>query len=60
VRHIVGVREIRIVHTVLAGSCHLRGVSASERCYSCGSENKRSQEHALNSFSLGWGIVTFL
>jgi hypothetical protein len=58
-RHIVSVREIRILRTVLVGSCHLRGVSVSDRCYSYGSESKRSQGHALSSSSLGWGLVTF-
>jgi hypothetical protein len=47
-RHIESLREIRIVHTVLVGSSHLRGVSVSERCYSYGSESKRSQGHVLN------------
>jgi hypothetical protein len=59
-RHIIRVREIRIVHTVLVGSCHLRGASVSERCYSYGSESKRSQVHALNSSSLLWVIVNFI
>jgi hypothetical protein len=58
-RHVARAREIRIVHTVLVGSCHLRGVSVSERCCSNGSESKRSQGHALNSSSLVWGIVIF-
>lgn len=58
-RHIVCVKEIRIVNTLLVGSCHLRGFSVRERWYSYGSESKRSQGHALNSSSLVWGIVTF-
>lgn len=51
--HIARVREIRIVHTLLAGRCHLRGVSV-------GSESKGIQGNALNSSNLVWGIVTFL
>ena len=57
--HAVLVKEIRIVRTVLAGNFLLRGVSVSERCYSFGSESKRSQGHALNSSSLVRVIVTF-
>ena len=42
-RDIIRVREIRIVNTLLVGSCYLRGFSVRERWYSYGYERKRSR-----------------